>query len=117
MRYRKLDANGDFTFGHQQADFYRDQPEGVAQAVKTRLALLTGEWFLDTSEGTPWRTDVLGKYTANAYDAVIKERILNTQGVTSIDAYTSTLERNSRRLNIAATISTLYGSTSVQATL
>jgi hypothetical protein len=117
MRYRKLDANGDYTFGHQQADFYRDQPEAVGQAVKTRLGLLTGEWFLDTTEGTPWRTDILGKYTQGAYDAVLKDRILETEGVQSIDAYTSSLDRNTRTLSVTATISTIYGTATVQATL
>src|SRR6185312_7089537 len=87
MRYRKLDANGDYSFGNQQADFYINTPEAVAQAVKTRLALFTGEWFLDVTEGTPWRTEVLGKYTQAAYDIVLKERIVDTPGVQSLDAY------------------------------
>lgn len=117
MRYRKMDANGDYTFGNQQADFYVDTPAGVAQAVQTRLELFTGEWFLDTTDGTPWRTDVLGKYTQRAYDTVVKDRILQTDGVTSIDSYSSTMDRNARALSIGATISTIYGVTTVQATL
>lgn len=117
MRYRKLDASGDYTFGHQQADFYRDQPEAVGQAVMTRLRLFTGEWFLDTTDGTPWRTDILGKYTQRAYDTVIKDRILQTDGVQSIDAYTSALDRDTRKLSVSATISTRYGTATVQATL
>jgi hypothetical protein len=117
MRYRKLDSNGDYVFGHSQTDFYRDEPIAVAQAVQTRLGLFTGEWFLDTTEGTPWRTSVLGKYTQNTYDLVVKERILQTQGVKSIDSYSSTLDRSARVLRISATISTIYGSSTVQATL
>lgn len=117
MRYRKLDANGDYTFGRGQADFYRDQPEAVSQAVQTRLELFTGEWFLDTTDGTPWRTDVLGKYTQGAYDSIIKDRILTTEGVQSIDAYSSTLDRQTRKLSVNASISTIYGTATVQATL
>jgi hypothetical protein len=117
MRYRKLGSAGDYTFGHQQADFYRDQPEAVAQAVQTRLELFTGEWFLDTSDGTPWRTDVLGKYTQAAYDIVLKDRILGTEGVLSIEAYSSTLNRQTRALSVQASISTIYGTATVQATL
>ena len=37
MRYRKLDANDDYVFGGGQVDFHKDTPEGVGQAVKTRL--------------------------------------------------------------------------------
>jgi hypothetical protein len=54
MRYRKLDANGDYTFGGGSNDFLVNTPETVAQAVMTRLNLLQGEWFLDTTAGMPW---------------------------------------------------------------
>jgi hypothetical protein len=127
MRYRKLDANGDYSFGNQQADFYIDTPAGVAQAVQTRLSLLTGEWFLDVTDGTPWRTEVLGKYTQNAYDAVIKDRILSTQvttnqlvmaaAVTSVTAYSSSFDPNTRKLTVIATIQTIYGETQIATTL
>ena len=89
MRYRKLDAAGDMVLGGGQAAFYRNQPEAVAQAVKTRLAMRLGEWFLDTSAGTPWNTKILGKFTIPTRDATIRARILGTTGVTSIDAYSS----------------------------
>lgn len=117
MRYRKLDANGDFTFGHSQADFYVDQPEAVAQAVETRLALWTGQWFLDITEGTDWQSGVLGKYTSNLYDSIIKDRIVSTPGVDSIDSYSSTLDPSSRTLSVIAVINTAFGAATVQATL
>lgn len=117
MRYRKLDAAGDYSFGNQQADFYINTPEAVAQAVKTRLALFTGEWFLDVTEGTAWRTEVLGKYTQGAYDIILKERIVDTPGVQSLDAYTSSLDRNTRKLSVQASITTIYGTATVQTTL
>jgi hypothetical protein len=117
MRYRKLTADGDYSFGQQQADFYRNVPETVGQAVLTRLELFTGQWFLDAEEGTPWRTDVLGKYTRDSYDAVIQARILDTEGVTRIDDYSSTLDPDTRRLSVTATITTAYGQTTVATTL
>jgi len=117
MRYRKLSADGDYVFGGQQADFYKDSPEAVAQAVHTRLRLTTGEWYLDTTEGTPWATDVLGKYTGSRYDAAIRQRILGTQGVTELTAYSSSLDAERRALSVTATINTIYGTTTVQATL
>lgn len=113
MRYRKLDADGDMVFGGGQAAFWRDQPEAVAQAVKTRLAMRLGEWFLDTSAGTPWNTKVLGKFTAPTRDATIRARILRTTGVTSIDAYASTFDPNTRRFSASATISTVYGKATI----
>lgn len=113
MRYRKLDASGDMVLGGGQAAFYRDQPEAVAQAVRTRLAMRLGEWFLDTSAGTPWNTKVLGKFTAATRDATVRSRILGTTGVVSIDAYSSTFDPDRRAFAAAATISTAYGKTKV----
>lgn len=111
MRYRKLDPQGDYSFGKSQGDFYKDTPEAPGQAAFTRLVLFTGEWFLDSGEGTPWSADVLGKYTANIYDAVLKDRLLGTQAVTGIERYASELNRDTRKLTVTATLDTLYGTT------
>jgi len=116
MKYRKLDSKGDFTLG-TGTDFYQNVPAAVGQAVQTRLRLFTSEWFLDSTEGTPWRTDVLGKYTAQSYDSVIKARILGTQGVRQIRDYSSSVDPVKRSLSVAATIDTIYGSTSLNVTL
>ncbi len=109
MRYRKLDANGDMVFGGGQAAFWRDVPEAPAQAVLTRLRLQLGEWFLDTRDGTPWKTRVLGKYTANTRDPVIRARVLGSEGVIAIVAYGSQLDRETRRFAVQVTIDTRYG--------
>lgn len=117
MRYRKLDAAGDYVFGDGQADFWRDQREAVAQAVLTRLYFFTGEWYLDTSDGTDWKRKVLGRYTLGSYDMIIRARILDTEGVTGITAYESVLSADNRSLRVTATISTAYGETTVTGTL
>ncbi|AFC85926.1 hypothetical protein [Frateuria aurantia] len=115
MIYRKLNAAGDYSFGAGPGDFYQNSPEAVAQAVLTRLRLLVGEWFLDTTAGTPWATQILGKGTSSVYDSVIKNRILGTTGVQSIDCYSSSV--SDRKLSVTATITTAYGSTTVEASL
>lgn len=117
MRYRKLDADGDFSFGHGQRDFYRDVPEAPAQAVVTRLGLWEGEWFLDTNEGTHWKTEVLGKNTAPTRDIVVITRTADTQGVNRVLAYNSDLGRDTRGFVAAITIDTIYGETTVRAPL
>ena len=111
MRYRALDADGDMTFGHGQSDFLIDTPEAVAQAASTRLRLLTGEWFLDVEEGTPYATQILGNNTTPTYDEAIRERILDTQGVESIEDYSSSVA--GRQLTVQATVNTVYGATQV----
>lgn len=113
MRYRKLDANGDYSFGNNQHDFYRDVREAPAQAVMTRLHLHDGEWFLDTADGTAWNTRVLGRYTGSLHDPEIRARIVGTEKVTEITAYESRIDPNTRKLVIHATISTAYGLTKI----
>lgn len=109
MKYRKLDANDDYTIGTSQ-DFYTDDAQAVRQAILTRLRLWRGEWFLDSREGTPWETDVLGKLQRGKNpDAAVKQRILGTDGVNEILSYTSTFDGNTRRATISATVSTIYG--------
>ena len=109
MRYRRLTPDWDFTIGHGLAGYLTNSPETVLQAIMTRLKLFVGEWFNDTAEGTPWRTDVLGKYTKTKYDAAIRRRILRTQGVTGIAEYRSEFNSEDRGLLIEATVDTVYG--------
>lgn len=115
MRYRKLSPTGDFVFGNGQADFYIDVPEAVAQAAETRLALLLGEWYLDTSDGTPYSTEILGYGTSRIRDQAIKNRILGTPNLTSILQYSS--ELIARAFSANAKVDTAFGPADVSTTL
>lgn len=117
MRYRKWNVGQDVQHGHGQADYWKDAPEGVAQAVVSRLRLLTGEWFLDLQEGTPYVGGVFGKHTRDSYDPVIRARILDTEGVTGIASYQSIFDAETRRLTINVTIDTAYGPATIQEVL
>lgn len=116
MRYRILSPTGDYVFGQGASEFLINTPEAVAQAVKTRLALAQGEWYLNLQEGTPYSTSILGESTQELYDQAIQDRILGTPGVTRIDSYASLLNE-ARELVVACTISTIYGTTTVQQVL
>jgi hypothetical protein len=117
MRYRKQDANGDYVWGHQQNDFWLNTPDGVALAAKTRLLLFVNEWFLDVTDGTPWTTQVLDKYTKDQYDAAIQDRILGTQGVTQITDYSSSVNTTTRTLTVTATVETQFGTATLTTTI
>ena len=108
MRYRPLDANGDFTV---LTPFLFDSVAAVAQAVRTNLNLFQGEWFLDVTNGLPFYQKIAGRQQTNTPDAYIKQRILATQGVVSILAYTSSI--TNRSFSVTATINTIYGTTTV----
>ncbi|MEC4682386.1 MAG: hypothetical protein VST70_01710 [Nitrospirota bacterium] len=109
MIVRALDPYGDYQLGI----FLTDTPAAVAQVVATRLALWEGDWFLDTTSGTPYFQDILGRKTN--YDLEIQARILETPGVTEITSYSSSV--SARGLYVDADIDTIYGPTSMSATL
>ena len=109
MQYRKLSATGDYVFGRGKADFLINLPETVGQAVITRLRLWQGEWFVDTIDGTPWGTQVLGKYTAATRDVAIRVRVLGTPGVNAILSYNTNVDDQTRRFSAQIVIDTIYG--------
>ncbi|MBS9436902.1 hypothetical protein EAE91_06850 [Photorhabdus noenieputensis] len=113
MRYRR-EIDNDYVFGRGEAGFLINSPEAVAQAVKTRLMLRSGEWFLDDREGTDYDR-VLGKGTSGFYDLIIRQRILQTPGVEHITQYRSARNPETRKITITATIDTIYGQTGVTA--
>lgn len=115
MKYRKLDANGDYQFGNEGGFFVND-PAGVAQAIQTRLLLMTDEWFLDSNEGTPYDPSIRGYGTAATRDPAIIDRILGTTGVRSLLQYSSSVDA-ARRFQVTALVDTIYGATPVQAIL
>jgi len=118
MRYRKLTASGDYSFGNGQLDFYRDVPEAVGQAAKTRLELWLGEWYLNILSGTLYMQGVLGKKSKAQADLTITGRVLGTTGVPKtkgIENYESILDVNTRVLTVVRfDLNTIYGPTAVE---
>ena len=110
MRYRKLDANGDYSFGRGLADFWIDVPDAVAQAVGTVLQLWQGQWFLDTSVGVPWAQQVVGTLPQDVRDAVVQTAIAGTQGVAinGILSYASQQDPSTRVFSVQAEVTTIY---------
>lgn len=115
MQQRTLTPNGDYSFG-TALPFLKDTPLCVAQAIMTRLRLRSGEWFLDTNEGTHYDDQILGFGTQDTRDLAIRTRILDTPGVLQISEYISILDKK-RAFSVIATVDTVYGSVKIQATL
>lgn len=73
----------------------------VGQHVRQRLMTFEGEWFLDTTAGVPWLSDILGKrYDPELAESVVKAEILATDGVASIEAFSVSFQRSTRGLII-----------------
>lgn len=118
MRYRPLSPTGDYTIGQR---WLVNSPQTVAQAIQTRLNLWQGEWFLDTTDGTRYLTQVLGERYNKAPDAAIKKRILGTPGVSQLISYSSTFNAPTdgikRTFRVNAQVQTIYSMTPVSVSL
>lgn len=110
MLTRRLTDSHDMSFGTGIAD-YSTEAEACAQNVKTRLLLLMGEWFLDTGTGVPYLNDIMIR-PANmpVVESIIKKTIIETEGVATMTDFQMSVDRNTRRLSIQATVTTIYGS-------
>jgi len=109
--YRKLDQNGDYTFGRRNAFF--SETEAVAQAVKTRLLLFKGEWWENILDGTPFFQEIAGQFFSAAdraaqIDLVFSERITGTRGVAEITVFNSEINPHTRTYSASVTIRTIY---------
>ncbi len=111
MKYRELSVDGDYQFG-RSGIFLTDSPEAVAQAISTRLALWTNEWFLDASEGTPYESRILGYATQGTRDLALKQRITETPGVLRILSYSSSVDAT-RKMTASAVVETIYGEATI----
>ena len=113
MRYRRIDENGDYTFGNGQYDFLVDI-EAVPQAIKTKIRLLRGEWWEDLSEGLPFYQEIAGQFikSEEEKDIVTRlycNRITDVIQVNSFLSVNSEFDNENRKYSLTADIDTIYG--------
>lgn len=109
MTVRLLDESGDIVTSGTQ---FTSGAIEVAQTVKTRLRLYLGENFRNIQDGTPWWESILGKEgTLSSKEAVIKNRIIRTDGVVRIVSFTTEFNINTRAYSVKVGILTQYGET------
>jgi hypothetical protein len=107
---RSLSPSGDYVMGGNLSNFYIDSPQAVGQCIETRILLFTGEWYLNTTDGTPWFTlPIMGKSTAAGRDAAIRQRILQTPFVTGLSNYSSAVDVRTRAWTVSCTVQTAFG--------
>lgn len=107
MTVRRLDENGDIAT--QGVQFISGREE-VAQTVLTRLRLYLGEYFRDTTDGTPWHEQILGKFqNLAAAEAALRARIANTPGVIRLTSFSADFDVTTRKYTVTAGILTEFG--------
>lgn len=108
MLTRRLDGAWDMSFGKGTNNF-SSMAEATGQKVKSRLLLLFGEWFLDTSAGMPYLGDIMVKPTnLPLAESLIKRNILGTEGVLEIISFSLDLDHETRKLTVTTSVRTIY---------
>jgi len=110
MRYREQTAEGDYQF-LGTSPFLANSPQTVAQAIRTRLRLRAGDWFLDNRLVFDL-AKVLGTNTQATRDDEVKRVITGTPGVRTLLSYGSEVSAD-RRFTVTATIDTIYGQVTI----
>lgn len=112
MIYRRLDENGDYTFGQGKYNFVSDT-DAVVQNIKTRILLYYKEWWENLEDGTPLFETILTQRMSDAgkqtVDLIIKDRILTTDNVLQLTEFDSYFNRLSNTYNFTATVETSFG--------
>ncbi|EKT4495448.1 hypothetical protein [Pseudomonas plecoglossicida] len=107
MTVRALDENGDIVTRGQQFITGREE---IAQTVLTRLRLYLGEYFRDTTDGTPWYEQILGKFqNLSTAEAALRARIANTPGVIRLTRFSADFDISNRTYTVTAGILTEFG--------
>lgn len=71
--------------------------KAVGQHARQRLMTYFGEWFLDTTAGVPWISEIFAKrYDPALAEAVVKGVLLDTDGIVSIDTFSVRFDKTSR---------------------
>lgn len=106
---------GDMVFVNSRCPTTDGFTDAVAQKVFILLRTFQEEWFLNTTTGIPYIQEILGKKVKKgAVDRIIQEKILQEEGVASIESYTSFLGGNrvySANMRIRTTQGTTFTET------
>jgi hypothetical protein len=104
---RNLDSNGDII---TSGTHFITGANEIEQTIGTRLKLFLGEAWRDINDGTPWFQQIFTKDASlETKEAVIRNRILRTEGVIRLTSFETNFDVDSRTWNIYASVLTAYG--------
>jgi hypothetical protein len=109
IRALLLDADNNLVVTAGRPELASDTA-AIAQAIRLRLQMLKGEWYLDESAGLPYFQEILVKNPNTAQiRKVIAERIEGTLGVSTLESLDLVFDRTARTLTVTFEVSTDTG--------
>ena len=114
MRVRRIDKNGDWTFGQGLHNYAKDN-EAVAQNVPTRLRSFRNDWFLDVMANIDWFTILSRRDNEATILAEVRRVCKATYGVQAVLSVSlndiSGKSEQTREANITVSLKTIFGET------
>lgn len=88
MKYRRLGADYDMQ-GHRNETMHYEGADAVVAAIRSRIRSFQGEWWEYPDEGLPLKALVgrLDVEKQQIAEALIRLRVLETEGVINITAF------------------------------
>lgn len=108
MKFRGLDANGDFMFG-QGVGSYAVNAAALALDIKARLQSWLGDCFFSRSSGVDYHNR-LDKGQEKNLIADLTNTIMQTSGVVKVLSIASKLDPKTRALTVTYRVQTIYSS-------
>lgn len=110
MKYRKLDINGDYSFGSGMKD-YISESEAVAQAIKTKILLFYEEWWEDKGIGIPMFQSFVGQTNPETIKTsladIIEKRIKDVPGINQVKNVEVEIDKTNRTIGFEIDVVTL----------
>ena len=106
-----MDINtNDIVLNEDDDIFMIDNAERVAQQIVITLRFWYAEWFLDTTDGTPYLEYILVKNpNMHHIRQILMERIQSVEGVVSVQSMDIDFNRYERSLHVGYSANTDYG--------
>lgn len=105
MKFRQLDANGDWTFG-KGLNNYAKENQAIGLNIKTRIRSWLGDCFFDTGAGIDWINRLGSKNQDALLTLDLRNIILKSEGVTGIIEFDVSL--NGRNFRADYSVETIY---------
>lgn len=111
MKVQALTADDDWQLGKGQAA-YISGSAAVAQNVKTRVREFAADWFANVETGIDWMAYLSTRIDAEEkIKAAVRQTVLNTDGVISLDRLEIISSRRYRTSTIFITYTDVYSET------
>ena len=95
-----------------------DDLDGLRQKLMIKLQFFYGEWYLDTTKGIKYYTDILiPNPELNKVQAILKAAITDTEGVNSLLSFDAKFDPSGRSLSVKFKADTVYGNLTIGTTL